>query len=197
MRCKQGWQSNRSDSAMRHVILLAASALLLAACATGGIPRETRDDPGRCVFLFEQYDAAVAAFPNDRVSARTGRYIVSPAVQRQIMLLRSGDCLTMNDELEGMEAALAALMPFTRSGGGAPIRAVPVHAGIVTSTSAETRAVAYFSALGYPVRTVGAPQLGRRILIGPFSSQDALDQALSVARQAGFASPYPATRIRF
>ena len=55
----------------------------------------------------------------------------------------------------------------------------------------------FFRGLGYRSRGVGAPTLGRRLFIGPFTSQGALDQALDVARQAGFIAPHVAQHVRF
>ena len=95
-----------------------------------------------------------------------------------------------------MEALGENLRPFTPETGGGAIPPVTIMAGIVTSPVAETRAIAFFQSLGYPTRTVGAPQLGRRILVGSFTTQGALDQALAVAREAGFESAYPTRRIR-
>ncbi len=39
--------------------------------------------------------------------------------------------------------------------------------------------------------------LGRRLFIGPFTSQGAVDQALEVARQAGFIAPHVDPHTRF
>ena len=69
--------------------------------------------------------------------------------------------------------------------------------GIVTGIWDEGRVTAFFRGLGYRSRGVGAPTLGRRLFIGPFTSQGALDQALDVARQAGFIAPHVAAHTRF
>ena len=167
---------------MRNAIL-AGAAVLLTACASGGAPDAARDAE-RCVFYFNQYDLATTTYPTEVRSARGGGYSLNPAIQRSIAWLRDGDCLTMNAELDGMAALGESLKPFERVQGGA---AMP----------AEAAAVAFFEGLGYPVRTVGAPQLGRRVFVGPFTTQEAFDQALGVAREAGFASAYGTRRIRF
>ena len=54
-----------------------------------------------------------------------------------------------------------------------------------------------FRGLGYRSRGVGAEGLGRRLYLGPFTSQAALDQALALAREAGFIAPYAANYTRF
>ena len=61
----------------------------------------------------------------------------------------------------------------------------------------EGRATQFFRGLGYRSRGVGALGLGRRLYIGPFTSQGALDEALTIAREAGFISPYPAKHTKF
>jgi hypothetical protein len=180
---------------MRHVSLLAGSALLLGACAAGNAPDAARDAE-RCVFLFDQYDALVDLYPNQALGGFGIGGIAFNPIQQQIAFIRSADCLTRESELDGMEALGENLRPFTPETGGGAIPPVTIMAGIVTSPAAETRAVAFFQSLGYPTRTVGAPQLGRRILVGSFTTQGALDQALAVAREAGFESAYPTRRIR-
>ena len=57
----------------------------------------------------------------------------------------------------------------------------------------DARARAFFASKGVTARSVGSAPLGRRIYIGPFVTQGALDQARALALDAGFASPYPAT----
>ena len=37
----------------------------------------------------------------------------------------------------------------------------------------------------------------RQIFIGPFTSQGALDEAMSIARQAGFIAPFPPKHTKF
>ena len=69
---------------------------------------------------------------------------------------------------------------------------MPVHLGIVTGISDEALVTRYFRGLGYRSRGIGAEGLGRRIYIGPFTTQGAADQALAVAREAGFIAPYVA-----
>ena len=64
--------------------------------------------------------------------------------------------------------------------------------GVITSIVDEQRVTAYFRGLGYRSRGIGADGLGRRIYIGPFVTEGALREAIDVARQAGFISPYPA-----
>ena len=77
-------------------------------------------------------------------------------------------------------------------------RPTAVHVGIVMSMYDEGRATQFFRGLGYRSRGVGAPDgLGRRLYIGPFTSQGALDEALSIAREAGFISPFAAKHTRF
>jgi len=52
--------------------------------------------------------------------------------------------------------------------------------------------VAFFQRQGVRVRSVGRAGLGRRIYIGPFATEGALESARQLAISAGFTSPYPA-----
>lgn len=180
---------------MRAASLLAGTVLLLAACAPGATPEAGRD-AGRCVTLFNQYDALLDLYPNQASDGFGVGGLAFNPIQQQIAFLRSADCLTRESELAGMEALGESLRPFSPATGGAAIAPVTIHAGIVTSPDAEARAVAFFQSLGYSTRTVGAQQLGRRILVGSFTSRSALDQALGIARDAGFESAYATRRIR-
>jgi hypothetical protein len=56
----------------------------------------------------------------------------------------------------------------------------------------DGNALAFFEANGVPARSVGSSALGRRIYLGPFATQGALDGARELALRAGFAYPYPA-----
>ena len=67
-----------------------------------------------------------------------------------------------------------------------------MHAGVVTSMEDEAAALAFFAATGRRARSIGAAGLGRRIYLGPFATEGALDGATALARAAGFAAPYPA-----
>ena len=96
-----------------------------------------------------------------------------------------------------MEALAARLTPYRIVDSGPTIRATPVHLGIVTSISDEARATRFFRGLGYRSRGIGAEGLGRRLYIGPFTTQGALDQALQVAREAGFIAPFAARYTKF
>ncbi len=180
---------------MHSTSLLAGAALLLAACATGPSPDSARD-AGRCVSLFDQYDALLDLYPNAASGGFGVGGLAFNPIQQQIAFIRQADCLTRESELAGMEALGESLRPFTPATGGGAIAPVAVVAGIVTSPDAEARAVAFFQSLGYSTRTVGMPQLGRRILVGGFTTQGGLDQALGIAREAGFESAYATRRFR-
>ena len=59
--------------------------------------------------------------------------------------------------------------------GGAAIAPVGLHAGVVTNMEDDAAARAFFAANGVPARSIGAPGLGRRIYLGPFATEGALD----------------------
>jgi hypothetical protein len=113
--------------------------------------------------------------------------VIPPALQLPVQLLREADCLTLSAELAGMDAAGGA--PIADS--GPAIAATSLHAGVVTSMADEANAIAFFAANGVAARSIGAAGLGRRIYLGPFQTQGALDGARDLALRAGFASPYP------
>jgi hypothetical protein len=160
----------------------ACLSLLLAGCAAGPVPGPT--GPEQCVALFETYDRIKASMSTP--SGRADRMVIPPVLQRPVQDLQEAGCLTMSDELD-VEVAAPPVVD-----GGAAIAATGVHAGIVTDMGDEAAALAFFEAQGIEARSIGAAGLGRRIYLGPFATQGALDGAMALARAAGFASPYPA-----
>ena len=106
-------------------------------------------------------------------------------------------CLTFSDDLDPMQGLAPTLAGFTITEQRRGDPATAVHLGIVTSFGDEARVTQFFRGLGYRSRGVGAAALGRRLYIGPFITQGALDQAIAVARQAGFIAPYPAKHTKF
>lgn len=172
---------------------LAALALL---AATGACAATRAPDPAACEKLFARYDSAVRNFGTPGFDEDFG---VTPpaAVSRLLAPLRMNGCLTSSADLDGLEALARRLAPFAIVDSGPPIRPTPVHLGIVTSIGDEAYVTRFFRGLGYRSRGIGAEGLGRRIYIGPFTTEGALDQALAVAREAGFIAPYAATHTRF
>ena len=178
---------------MRGVALALVAAV--AAC-TAGLPLPLPPQPERCEALFLRYDAVVRHYPNSWFD-EDGDILAPGQVSRASEVLISNDCLTRSADLDGLPALYARLQPFLIETGGPAIRPVPVHLGIVTGISDEALVTRYFRGLGYRSRGIGAEGLGRRIYIGPFTTQGAADQALAVAREAGFIAPYVAKYTRF
>ena len=173
--------------------VLLAGLVLAAGCA--GVQQER--DPAVCTDLFEQYNRLERQGQVTRFNAPSDTYILAPRLERQTVLLIQGGCVTRTSDLDGMEALGRRLVPFEIEHGGAAIRPVPVQVGVVTGFTDERRATVFFRGLGYNSRGVGLEGLGRRILIGPFDNEAALEQAISVAREAGFISPFAAVNIKF
>lgn len=165
-------------------VSLGLGALLIAACT---LPqRAPFGDPAVCLQTFRSYDRAVrSAGPSATTQLRP-----QPQVARYGQLLITRGCLTRQPDLVGIESLAERLRPFEIVNSGAPTRASAVHAGIVDGFSSQARASSFFSSLGYRSRSIGAPGVGRRIYLGPFYSEGAIAQAIDVARQAGFVSPY-------
>ena len=175
---------------MRNAIAVLA---LLAATGAGAATRA----PGTtCDRLFARYDAAVRNFGTPGFDEDFG--VTPPApISRLLVPLRSNGCLTSSADLDGLEALAQRLAPFAIVAGGSTIRPTPVHVGIITSGFDEPRVTRFFRGLGYGSRGIGAEGLGRRIYIGPFTTEGALAQALALAREAGFVAPYAATHTKF
>lgn len=176
---------------------LAGLAAGLAACAVAQEAPPSRSGPA-CVALFEQYDRIERYGPRINYNFRTDLNMLPAGLSRQTERLRRAGCFTRPEDLAGTLALGQRLAPDWRIVAGAtPIRTVPMHAGVVAGIGDEIRATDFFRGLGYRVRTIGAPMMGRRVYVGPFRSEEALAQAMEVARQAGFIAPYPATQTRF
>jgi hypothetical protein len=183
---------------MRLRPLAAALALLaLAGCAAPPPGPSRGRDPAVCLELFERYDTATWLYPRPWIGTDDAPAVPSGSVDRAGRLLRLNGCLTRSEDLDGMEALAARLSPHAIESSGPAIRPVPVHVGIVMSIADEARTTRFFRGLGYRSRGVGAEGLGRRIYIGPFTSQGALEEATSIARQAGFIAPFPPRHTKF
>jgi hypothetical protein len=185
---------------MRPRSFAVALALFAAAgCATlPPAPGPSRAaDPAVCLRLFERYDTATWLYPNSWIGKEDASAILPAPVDRAGRLLRLNGCLTSSEDLDGMPELAARLSPHTITNSGPAIRPTPVHVGIVTGITDEAWATRFFRGLGYRSRGVGAEGLGRRLYIGPFTSQGALDEAMSIARQAGFIAPFPPKHTKF
>lgn len=175
---------------MRHLSALAA-LLALAGCTGGAGPSAapSRGDAASCVAAFQWYDTVAATMSTPR--GRDDAMPIPPALQIPVGRIQSLGCLTMSDDLAPM--ATATRPPVADSGPAIPPTAI--HAGVVTNMADEANALAFFAAHGARARSIGAPGLGRRIYVGPFATQGALDQARDLAVAAGFAAPYPVRRF--
>lgn len=159
--------------------------LALAACAAGPGPAPaSRADAATCVEAFRWYDLVDATMSTPR--GLDGDMPIPPDLQMPVSRIRSLGCLTMSDDLAPMATASRPAV----ADGGALIPRTWVHAGVVTNMVDEAEAVAFFGAHGAPARGLGAAGLGRRIYVGPFATQGALDRAIDLAVAAGFAAPY-------
>ncbi len=166
----------------------------LAGCAGGEVVAPAARD---CVSLFTQYDRLERSGQRTSLDPATGSLELAPALSRQTGLLIRGGCRTGTADLDRLEDLAAAHPDFRLATGGAQIPPVPVHLGVLTAIGDERAVTRAFRGLGYRSRGIGAMGLGRRIYIGPFTDQAALDQALAIAREAGFKAPYAATQTRF
>ena len=104
--------------------------------------------------------------------------------------VREAGCITMTDDLAGMETVAAPPV----ADGGAAIAPTSLHAGVVTSMADDaTRTRLLRRPRACRARSVGSAPLGRRIYLGPFATQGALDEAPRPRARAP-ASPRPIRR---
>lgn len=169
---------------MRLTSFLTAAVLGLATLNAGAASAANES----CVRQFQQYDWAVKAFDN---TGWSNNPIVAPAISRSIQRLRAENCLTSWDEIAFAQQLGDELRGTLQGEHGAPIRPTVLQAGVVLGISSEVQARQFFASLGYRVRSQGAPYMGRRIYIGPFTTAGGLAEAYAVAERAGFVAPYP------
>ncbi len=169
--------------------------LLLLALAAGAPAAAATPDRATCERAFRAYDNAVWLYPDNQWGE--DRPLLRPDVSRAAQGLIRGGCLTRSADLDHLPALAQQLAPFTIVDSGTAIRPTAVSLGIVTGIWDEARVTTFFRGLGYRSRGIGAQTLGRQIFIGPFTSQGAVEQALEVARQAGFIAPHVAAHTRF
>jgi hypothetical protein len=163
--------------------LLIALALPAGGAAAAGAP--PADGPA-CVAMFRQFDLLQSMYPNNR--SRYQNRVAQPPVEAQAQRVRNAGCITTTAELTPMDA----VPPGIVADAGAAIAPVQLHAGVVTNMQDDARARAFFEAHGVRARSIGSGPLGRRIYVGPFRTEGALDGARALATRAGFAAPYPA-----
>lgn len=174
-------------------LLAALVAALAAGCTFAGTPPVSRD-VAACVELFQEYDRAVWMYPN---ATYEGGNVPGAPFLRPIEMIRRGDCITRPEDIDGLPELAARLAPYRIVDSGPAIRPTAVQVGVVEGFRDERHATEFFRGLGYRSRGLGAAGLGRRLYIGPFTSQGALDQAIGLASEAGFVAPYAARYTRF
>ena len=169
---------------MIHRSLAALAALAVASCAPLGFVAPPPATAETCVPLFEEFDRLDLLHGGDRWG---DELVGPPELWEQGMDLVRADCITRLDDLT---IASAPRTPVTES--GAPIDPISLHAGVTAGITGELRVRDYFAERGVRVRSVGSFALGRRIYLGPFSTEGGLRAAAQAAREAGFVAPYPA-----
>lgn len=147
--------------------------------------------------LFEELDRSERLFPRYRADRLSDTTVQNPRVARVAQDTREAGCTTSVTDLSGTDALTVELAPFVRISGGGPAESTALQVGIVDGISAEVRAATFFGGLGYRYRSTGTEGLGRRVFIGPIRSEAEMQQAIDVARRAGFIAPYPARYTRF
>lgn len=168
----------------RTLALLAA--LVAASCATlPGVELPARGTAEVCVPLYKDFDRLERFYGSGNMWGKD--LIASPELMERGMDLLRADCITRLDDLT-IEAAPRSLVRES----GVPIDPIALHAGVVAGITGELRVRDYFADRGIRVRSVGHIALGRRIYLGPFSTDGGRRAAAQAAREAGFVAPYPA-----
>ena len=157
---------------MRPLLTLTIAAAIAGSAAGAPASAQTRPaDAATCVVLFKQFDVLQNLYPNNK--ARYDGRVAQPPVETQAQRVRNAGCITLTRELVGMETVAAPPV----SNAGPAIAPTQLHAGVVTNMADDARARAFFASKGVLARSVGSAPLGRRIYIGPFATQGALDEA--------------------
>jgi hypothetical protein len=167
-------------------LMLAAFAGLAACVPAERVAVPAGDRAATCVALFQEFDR-LETFHGSGQPRRDGR-IAPPVLLSQGQRLRNAGCITRDADLAGRDA----LPVVAWAEAGAPIAPIALHAGVVQSNAMDATMRAFFEARGIGARSVGSAVLGRRVYLGPFSTQGGLEAAAALARQAGFIAPYPA-----
>lgn len=169
--------------------------LLFGLLGCGGVEMAEEERIARCLGHFRDYDRALAFGGGEseivrRVIGNTdtrplAREIAEAGLKRLECYSEPGD----------LSAAAAGSARFAGDGIGTLARPEYLHAGLYRGRGEANRVSAYFKELGYRVRNVGAPGLGRRIFVGPLESVEARRGAEALARAAGLKTSYTVERL--
>jgi hypothetical protein len=170
---------------------IAAMAMLAASCAQPPVP-----DTSRCEGLFRDYDLAFRS--NSSFYQRGGDdLIVRPVFSRLSSQLMSNGCITKSNDLANLDELRQEILSNRRSVGGAAVPPTTISVGAVTSLTDEILVLSFFRALGYPARSIGAEEIGKRIFVGGLVTEGTVNEVLDISRRAGFVAPYVADLVRF
>ncbi|NNU79815.1 hypothetical protein HMH01_05100 [Halovulum dunhuangense] len=173
--------------------VLLASIIGLSACAVGpGIPDPSRADSCRAAFM--DYDRELRASPRffEGVLVVGGMDAPSGAFAAESRILQLG-CTVFPNRMP--DIAALDLSAFAMPAGGVAAPRKMLHLATVTTNTSEAELVRLARRLGYPVTVRGADRLGRRVFLGPLTTDAAQRQALALARALGFDAAYLLTRV--
>lgn len=173
---------------MRAAAAVVLGLSLLAACALP--PQTPASRAATCEGLLRDFEREVR-FTDPYTSELT----LKPAIDRLAGQIMRADCITSGRDLGdliGLRLERAGVAPAPP--GGLP--PVPVHAGVVPGIGDEIAALQFFRGLGYEARSIDAPGLGRRIYVGPLTSDAQIIDVIEISRRAGFVAPYVSDDFR-
>ncbi|QHQ35792.1 hypothetical protein [Algicella marina] len=167
--------------------------VLIGGCTTEISETERR---ARCVAAFERYDREVI-FARPTESAIVQRVIGDANPGPDFRFAMEGELRGLNcyEDLDGLAEAARLGQRFDANGVGRLAEPEYLHAGMVRSNGQAAVLKKFFTDLGYRVRDVGAPKLGRRIFVGPLDTVEARRGAEQLARMADLATVYTVTRL--
>ncbi|MEO0388836.1 MAG: hypothetical protein AAF281_15165 [Pseudomonadota bacterium] len=177
--------------------VLGLVSVWLAGCG-GGMTEAERIQ--QCLNLFRDYDRALLlSAGNSEIVRRTIGTQVNAFDRTDIVVsgLRQFDCWTRLSRIPDLGETAARMQAFNAAGIGALTAPEYLHAGLVAGGRGERALKDFFTGLGYPVRTTGAPGLGRRVWVGPLDTVEARRGAEALASAAGLSTAYTVTRLPY
>ncbi len=177
---------------MRLILGLVVAAGL-AACTQEMSETERRAE---CVEAFQRYDREVI-LDRPSESAIVRRVVGDVDIGPDFRSVRESRLRTLRcyESLEGLEEAARLGQRFNAAGTGRLAEPEYLHAGLVRSNGQAAVLKRFFTDLGYRVRDVGAPKVGRRVFVGPLETVEARRGAEQLARLADLTSVYTVTRL--
>lgn len=149
--------------------LALAASVILAGCAAPPTPQGWKD-PETCRENFRDYENAERQFLPSYDDPFDGNATVNRYARRIV----TDGCLTRMPDIAVPRHPDARMAQQRSAPAGASTRPTAVLAGFVDGFAAQAQVSQYFALRGYRSRSEGAEGVGRKIYIGPFTSEGAI-----------------------